>query len=149
MMHTKAMEIKKFERRHLNDVYEIEKTCFVHPWSKENLAEQIHLDTSHFLVAELDGKVVGYMGLQIFSREGYVTNVAVLPAYRGRGIAQQLISVQLENDMDFITLEVRESNVPAIRLYTKMGFETIGIRPRFYSDPEENAVIMTRYTDAS
>lgn len=85
------------------------------------------------------------MGLQIFSSEGYVTNVAVLPEFRGQGIASALIARQMENDMEFITLEVRQSNLPALKLYEKSGFERVGIRPHFYSNPDENAVIMTRY----
>ena len=85
------------------------------------------------------------MGLQIFSGEGYVTNVAVLPKFREKGIAKALITEQMKNDMEFITLEVRESSVPAINLYTKMGFENMGIRPKFYSNPTENAIIMTKY----
>ena len=87
---------------------------------------------------------VGYMGLQIFCGEGYVTNVAVLPEYRRQGIAQKLILKELENEMNFITLEVRKSNAPAINLYQKMGFENVGIRPRFYTAPDEDAVIMTK-----
>ncbi len=69
------------------------------------------------------------MGLQIFCGEGYVTNVAVLPEYRRQGIAQKLILKELENEMNFITLEVRKSNAPAINLYQKMGFENVGVRP--------------------
>lgn len=138
------MNIEKLSQKHLDDVYEIEKICFSSPWSREDLEKQIDIDTSYFLVAEVDGKAVGYMGLQIFSGEGYVTNVAVLPEYRHQGIAAALIERQLENPMDFITLEVRQSNTPAINLYAKMGFESVGIRPNFYSNPTENAIIMTR-----
>ena len=139
------MRIKKFSAQYVDDVYEIEKTCFLNPWSREDIAKQLELDTSYFCVADVDGKVVGYMGLQIFSGEGYVTNVAVLPNFRGRGIAQALINEQLKNEMEFITLEVRESNTPAVNLYTKMGFKNVGVRPNFYSNPTENAIIMTRY----
>lgn len=139
------MRIDKLKKEYVNDVFEIEKTCFSNPWSREDIAAQIDCPTSHFLVAVVSGKVAGYMGLQIFSGEGYVTNVAVLPQYRGQGIAKALISKQFENEMDFITLEVRESNTPAISLYEKTGFEKIGIRPNFYSNPTENAVIMTKY----
>lgn len=139
------MKIKPFEKKYLDDVYEIEKICFSNPWSKEDLERQIDTETSHFLVADMDGRAVGYMGLQIFAGEGYVTNVAVLPEYRGRGIAKALIAEQMKNDMEFITLEVRESNTPAIHLYKKSGFEKVGVRPDFYSDPTENAVIMTKY----
>ena len=114
------------------------------PWSKADLENQLGLNTSCFVVA-LDGETaVGYMGLQIFCGEGYVTNVAVLPEYRRQGIAQKLILKELENEMNFITLEVRKSNAPAINLYQKMGFENVGIRPRFYTAPDEDAVIMTK-----
>lgn len=139
------MKIKPFEEKYIDDVYEIEKACFSNPWSRADLAKQLDLETSHFLVADVDGRAVGYMGLQIFSGEGYVTNVAVLPKYRGQGIALALINEQLKNKMDFITLEVRESNIPAIRLYKKAGFENMGIRPKFYSNPTENAIIMTKF----
>lgn len=138
------MKIKVFTEKYLDDVYEIEKLCFSNPWSKEDLEKQIDSVTSHFLVADIDGRAVGYMGLQIFTGEGYVTNVAVLPEYRGQGIAKALITEQMKNEMDFITLEVRESNTPAISLYAKMGFENVGIRPKFYTNPTENAIIMTR-----
>ena len=130
---------------HINEVENIEKICFAHPWSKADLERQLNLDTSHFAVATLDGNVVGYMGLQIFSGEGYVTNVAVLPEYRRQGIAKMLIEKQLQNEMSFITLEVRESNLPAIKLYESCGFENVGIRPKFYTNPTENAIIMTKY----
>lgn len=140
------MHIKKFDVQYLDDVCEIEKICFSSPWSKQDLSAQINNETSHFLVAVDDyNRAVGYMGLQIFSGEGYVTNVAVLPQYRKQGIAESLIKEQLKNEMDFITLEVRKSNLPAIRLYLKMGFESVGIRPKFYSAPDEDAVIMTKF----
>lgn len=139
------MEIKPFEEKYIDDVHKIENACFSNPWSREDLAKQLELETSHFLVADIDGKAVGYMGLQIFSGEGYVTNVAVLPEFRGKGIALALINEQLKNKMNFITLEVRESNAPAINLYQKAGFENVGARPKFYSNPTENAIIMTKY----
>ena len=140
------MKIEKFALQYLDDVANIERICFAHPWSKQDLKNQLDLDTSHFLVAVEDGRVVGYMGLQIFSGEGYVTNVAVLPQDRQRGIAKALIDKALQNDMCFITLEVRESNTPAIRLYEKAGFKNVGTRPNFYTHPVENAIIMTMNT---
>lgn len=140
------MKIEKFALQYLDDVANIERICFAHPWSKQDLKNQLDLNTSHFLVAVEDGRAVGYMGLQVFSGEGYVTNVAVLPQYRQRGIAKALIDKALQNDMCFITLEVRESNTPAIRLYEKAGFKNVGTRPNFYTDPVENAIIMTMNT---
>lgn len=137
--------VEKMNESHLDDVAEIENACFSHPWSRKDLESQLSLDTSHFIVAAVNGRAVGYMGLQIFSGEGYVTNVAVLPEYRRRGIAETLIAAQMKNDMRFITLEVRKSNAAAIALYEKSGFENVGIRPKFYTDPTEDAVIMTKY----
>ncbi|MCC8073157.1 MAG: ribosomal protein S18-alanine N-acetyltransferase [Clostridiales bacterium] len=139
------MKINRFEKKHLDDVCKIEELCFANPWSREDLENQLSLDTSYFYVAEDNGKAVGYIGLQIFSGEGYVTNIAVLPQYRRQGIAEALICECIKNDMDFITLEVRQSNTVAINLYKKTGFENVGIRPKFYSNPDENAVIMTKY----
>lgn len=136
--------IENMKAEHINEVENIEKICFVHPWSRVDLEQQLNLDTSHFAVATVDEKVVGYMGLQIFCGEGYVTNVAVLPEYRRMGIAKKLIEYQMQNDMSFISLEVRESNLPAIKLYEACGFENVGIRPKFYSNPTENAIIMTK-----
>lgn len=137
--------IENMNSQHLDGVVNIENICFANPWSRADLEQQLNLDTSHFAVATLDGNVVGYMGLQIFSGEGYVTNVAVLPDFRRMGIAKKLIEHQLQNEMSFITLEVRESNLPAIKLYESCGFENVGIRPKFYTNPTENAIIMTRY----
>lgn len=139
------MKIVIATKDNIKDIAKIENTCFSNPWSENNIAESLDNPASNFLVALVDERVVGYMGLQIFSGEGYVTNVAVLPEYRGQGIAKALITEQMKNDMEFITLEVRESNIPAISLYEKMGFENMGIRPKFYSIPTENAIIMTKY----
>ena len=148
------MEIKKLAKHHIADVYKIETVCFKNPWSFADLEKQTELETSHFLVAtenkNHEGEnqsetVVGYIGLQIFCGEGYITNVAVLPEYRRRGIAAKLLREAEKNKMDFITLEVRESNIAAIRLYEKAGFEHMGIRPNFYDNPTENAVIMTKH----
>ena len=137
--------IENMKLQHLDGVVYIENICFAHPWSRTDLEQQLNLETSHFAVATVDEKVVGYMGLQIFSGEGYVTNVAVLPNFRRMGIAKKLIEHQMQNEMSFITLEVRESNLPAINLYESCGFENVGIRPKFYTNPTENAIIMTKY----
>lgn len=139
------MLIKKMEAHHLDEVVEVEEKCFSTPWSYESLKAQLDLETSRFLVAVVDDRVVGYMGVQIFSGEGYVTNVATLPKYRGMGIAKALINQQLKNEMEFLTLEVRESNIPAINLYKSFDFVEVGRRPKFYREPTEDAILMTRY----
>lgn len=127
-------------------ILKIENACFSSPWSEGSINDTLNNPNSHFYLAYVDGKPAGYMGLQIFSGEGYVTNVATLPEYRRRGIAKALINKALENEMEFITLEVRESNIPAINLYSSFGFEKVGTRPNYYSNPTENAILMTRKT---
>lgn len=140
-----GMTLTDFSYIHLDGVSALEKICFHNPWSKADLKAQIDNKNSHFLVA-LDGDTVaGYMGLQIIEKEGYVTNIAVLPQYRRQGIAHCLVIKSMKNEMDFITLEVRQSNIPAISLYASLGFERIGERRNFYQNPTENALIMTKY----
>ena len=129
----------------LANILKIENACFSSPWSEQSLKESLENPASRFYIAYADGDLAGYMGLQIFSGEGYVTNVATLPEYRRKGVARALINAALKNDMEFITLEVRESNSPAISLYSLFGFERVGVRPNYYSNPTENAVLMTKF----
>lgn len=139
------MTIERMEERHIEDIAAIEKACFRHPWSADGLREE--LGRGHFLAAVEDGVTVGYVGCQTVLDEGYITNVAVLPAFRRRGIAERLLGALLERaeGLSFVTLEVRESNRPAAALYEKMGFLRVGVRKKFYTEPTEDAVLMTRY----
>ena len=89
----------------------------------------------------------GYVGCQTVLDEGYITNVAVSPDFRRRGAARLLIAELIarakEKGLAFVTLEVRESNAPAIALYAGVGFAPVGTRKNFYSNPAENALLMT------
>ena len=138
-------EIVKATLDDVADIKMIEDACFSVPWSEKSISESLENPCSHFYIARANGNAAGYMGVQIFSGEGYVTNVATLPEYRKQGIAQALIKSALENEMEFLTLEVRKSNIPAINLYKKLGFTEVGIRPKFYREPTEDAILMTRF----
>ena len=127
------------------DIKKIEDECFSVPWSEKSITESLNNPCSHFYVAKDGENAMGYIGIQIFSGEGYFTNVATLPEYRKQGIAKALIERALENEMEFLTLEVRESNLPAINLYEKLGFAEVGRRPKFYREPDEDAILMTKY----
>ena len=139
------MNITEMQERHLPALAELEKQCFHAPWSEKMLREE--LGGGIFLVAEQDGEVQGYVGCQTVLDEGYITNVAVSPDFRRRGAARRLIAELIarakEKGLAFVTLEVRESNAPAIALYTGAGFAPVGKRKNFYSNPTENAVLMT------
>ena len=134
---------------HLDEVAELERICFSAPWSRNMLAEELDNALSAFLVAlDDEGKVVGYAGVQVILDEGYITNVAVRPEYRRRGVAAQLLEVYIAfaegNRLAFLTLEVRASNQAAIVLYGRHGFRSAGRRRNYYEHPREDAIIMTR-----
>lgn len=134
---------------HLDDVYIIETECFSHPWSRHSLENELNNETSLFFVAKEENEVIGYIGMSIVIDEGYIFNVAVRESYRNKGIAtaliNELVTYGKKNNFCFITLEVRESNLPAISLYSKFGFIKAGERKDYYSNPKENAILMTKY----
>ncbi|WP_263621562.1 ribosomal protein S18-alanine N-acetyltransferase [Rossellomorea aquimaris] len=131
----------------LDAVLEIEHRSFAIPWSREafyNEIEQNHLST--YVVAEEGGCVAGYCGVWLVVDEAHITNVAVLPDYRGKGIGEALMKrimeIAREVGANVMTLEVRVSNKAAQGLYRKLGFQGGGIRKRYYSDNQEDALVM-------
>ena len=137
---------------HLDAVAALERICFSDPWSRNLLAAELDNDLSAFLVAlDGEGEVAGYAGLQVVLDEGTVTNIAVRPDCRRRGVASQLLQVFLNfaqgNRLAFLTLEVRASNYDAIALYGSRGFRSVGRRQNYYEHPREDAVIMTKEFD--
>ena len=135
---------------HLDELARLERICFSRPWSRTMLAEELENQCAAFLVAvePVTEKVVGYAGLLVMADEGYITNVAVFPEYRRRGVAEQLIAVfdkfARGNHLAFLTLEVRPSNAAAIALYQRFGFEEVGRRRNYYDLPKEDALILTK-----
>lgn len=146
------MEIRKATPDEAGEIARIEKMCFSVPWSEKAVSDTMQNEDSLFLTAYEDDSVVGYIGSYFCRPEGYITNVAVSPEYRRRGIGRALIEELIKCgeklSLSFWTLEVRESNDAAISLYSSLGFESVGKRPRFYSSPEETAILMTYYFDA-
>ena len=135
---------------HLGELERLEKICFSRPWSRKMLGEELDNECAAFLVAEdpVTKEVVGYAGLLVMADEGYITNVAVFPEYRRRGVAGQIIQVfdnfARGNRLAFLTLEVRPSNAAAIALYKGFGFEEVGRRRNYYDLPKEDALILTK-----
>ncbi len=125
----------------------VDEICFAVPWSKQAFYDEAENELAIYFVARDDGKCVGYAGFWNVSGEGGITNVAVLPKYRRRGIASALIGAMIREantlSLGLLTLEVRRSNAAAQSLYKKFGFEIIGERKRYYSDNREDALIMT------
>jgi ribosomal-protein-alanine N-acetyltransferase len=130
-------------------IEEIEALCFSDPWTREMLLYQLTDPDSLFLAAQdTTGALLGYIGCKTVLDEGYISNVAVHPASRRRGVGDALIAALIERaremELSFLTLEVRESNAPAIALYSKHGFVTVGRRRDYYEKPKEAALLMTK-----
>lgn len=142
------LEIMSMAEEHLDALAELDALCFSDPWTREGLKAELSSDTAHFAAAVLDGRAVGCAGMHCVCGECYIDKVAVHPDFRRQGIAkalvQSLIDYVIEQNGEFITLEVRQSNAPAITLYKKLEFNPVGVRPGFYSDPKEDALLMTR-----
>lgn len=129
------------------DIARLEKLCFSSPWSEKAVLESMDSGTL-FYKAVIGGNTAGYLGIKTVLDEGYITNIAVAPEYRHKGIGSALLK-RLEQDMaakglSFISLEVRLSNSSAQSLYTKFGYKVTGERRDFYTNPKENALIMTK-----
>lgn len=130
-------------------IAQLEKLCFSEPWSERQLLETMEDPKGVLYVAvqDDDGQVLGYAGLHNIVGEGYVDNIAVFPQFRGQGIGEALTRALIEYmrraALEFLTLEVRASNLPAISLYEKLGFRQEGRRKNFYRHPTEDARIMT------
>ena len=127
-------------------IAELEKECFSDPWSQNAIIEAAEYGTV-FFVAQLQGKIVGYLGMKPILDEGYISNVAVTSEIRGKGVGSALLErltiYAKENGIKTISLEVRPSNAPAIALYQKFGYAEVGRRRNFYSHPTEDGLILT------
>ena len=125
-------------------VLALEQQIFSHPWTAGILRDELAAPRRTYLVAEEDGEVVGYGGMMTVADEGHITNLAVAPDARGRGIATRLVldlaEGALEAGVQHLTLEVRLSNAGARRLYGRFGFAPVGIRKDYYVD--DDALIM-------
>lgn len=143
------MEIKRLTIEYAPHVHKVLCDAFSNPWSENTVRTLIQSDTAVCFGAFEGEELVGYVALEWVLDEGSLTDIAVLKNYRGQGISKllmdELTREAKERNLQFVTLEVRESNLPAIGLYKKYGFEDVGKRPRYYSDPTEDAVLMTKY----
>ncbi len=139
------LTIEKMTSDDIDGVYEVENTSFSKPWSRESFEKEVSNNIATYLVAKIDNKVVGYIGVWQVLDEGHITNVAVHREYRGQKIGDKLVQAMVDickkNEIVAMTLEVRVSNLVAQNLYKKYGFESVGIRKCYYED-KEDAMIM-------
>lgn len=137
------MKIDRITEEDCRELSILDIQCFAVPWSEKSFLEETKNSLATYYVARED-KIIGYCGFWKVLDEGQVTNIAVLPEYRNRGVASALIEKMLEDcsDMKQIILEVRQSNDAAIKLYEKYGFKKAGVRKNFYRSPQEDGIVM-------
>lgn len=140
------MEIVKMTACDYRELAELDKKCFSVPWSEQSFLEETKNRLATYLLAKENGKILGYCGFWRVSGEAQVTNIAVLPEYRRKGIARILAEKMLDicKDDEQIVLEVRKSNTAAISLYEQLGFREAGVRKHFYHNPDEDGITMLR-----
>ncbi len=143
------LKIELMKKEDIDGVYLVEKDAFEHHWSKKEFEKELKNNVARYLVAKIDNEIIGYLGVWFILDEGHITNVAVKKEYRnmkiGTQLVEKLILMANENKIMSLTLEVRESNMNAQKLYKSNGFMLSGIRKEYYSDNKENAIIMWKH----
>ncbi len=142
-----AVHLVPMRRRHLRSVLRIETQVYPHPWSLSLFLGELGLRSSrYYVVARVEGSVVGYAGLMISLDEAHVTTIAVDPAWQQHRIGSRLMinltRAALARGARHMTLEVRVSNTAAQHMYHRFGFETEGLRKNYYAESKEDALIM-------
>ncbi len=141
------MEVKYFELTYddIAKVSQMEKAYFGQPWSEASIAHYMEMGNNVFVVAKANQEVIGYAAVMCVLDEGNLVSIAVEESFREMGIATELLDIAYdmaqERGVASINLEVRESNEAAICLYERDGFEKIGRRKNFYSNPKEDAIL--------
>jgi ribosomal-protein-alanine N-acetyltransferase len=136
----------------LDQIVEIEKASMPSPWSKELFDAELQRSQARYFVAEDKGKVIGYMGYWEAPEEAHIINLAVAPQARQKGVGFEMMNHCLgfaySKGARLATLEVRAGNEAAQKLYEKMNFRTVAIRKKYYSDNQEDAIVMLRELEA-
>lgn len=142
-----SITFRLMNEQDIDDVLKVEHESFSVPWSREAFYNEITKNQfAAYIVIEENGQVIGYSGTWVVTDEAHVTNVAILPQYRGRKLGEammkKLMEIASELGAKTMTLEVRVTNEVARKLYRKLGFQDGGIRKNYYTDNQEDALIM-------
>ncbi|WP_027093873.1 ribosomal protein S18-alanine N-acetyltransferase [Cohnella thermotolerans] len=141
------LEFRSMTPDDIGTIVEIEREVFAAPWTEEAFHNELKQNMfAKYLVMEMDGAILGYGGMWLIVDEAHVTNIAIRERYQGCGYGKRLLAEMMRTahwlGARRMTLEVRVSNDRAQRLYRKFGFVPSGLRPGYYSDNQEDAVIM-------
>lgn len=131
----------------IEQVMEVEKQSFTTTWSKEIFIQELAVnDHAHYFVVEIEERIIGYVGLWVVFEDAQITNIAIIPEFRGHKIGERLFRFVLQQavkmGVERLSLEVRASNIIAQRLYRKFGLVPGGIRKNYYTDNQEDAIVM-------
>lgn len=140
------LEIVCNARDFIEEIAKTEEMCFSEPWSEGAVSNFLSYDFNGAFICIADGAFAGYVTYTSLCGEVQIANVATVPVFRRNGIGslliQHLVCVAKETENEVITLEVRSENKPAIALYQKFGFVTVGVRKNFYKKPDDDALLM-------
>lgn len=144
---SQTLSFRFMEERDLDAIMYLEERCFTLPWSRDAFYNELNQNQfASYIVLEEEGQIVGYCGAWLVIDEAHITNIAILPEFRGRGFGEALLRKMMEQcrekDIERMTLEVRVSNKVAQSLYKKLGFQEGAIRKNYYSDNQEDAIVM-------
>ncbi|AGB40307.1 ribosomal-protein-alanine acetyltransferase [Halobacteroides halobius DSM 5150] len=141
-----SLKIKSLEDRDLGQVLAIEEEAFSNPWSFSTFIKELHNNYAYYLVGLIEDELVGYLGCWLLCNEVHITTLAVKKEYRCQGIATQLLDELFTNvkkaNYQKVSLEVRASNNRAQKLYKQAGFIKVGRKQEYYSDDQEDAIVM-------
>ena len=139
--------VRSLCRDDLESVLRIEQLVFSVPWSLNSFQTELRdNEYARYFCLELEGQIIGYMGLWLIIDEGHITNIAIQPGFQGQGWGGLLLGSAMaemrRQGMERMTLEVRASNLKAQEFYRRFGFTVAGVRKKYYSDNGEDALIM-------
>jgi ribosomal-protein-alanine N-acetyltransferase len=143
------MQITAMTEALVPKVSALEALCFSTPWSENSIRSELENPYSIWLVALEETELAGYLGVQFGPDGGDIMTIATDPAYRGQGVGRLLLTTMTgllrEKQLGYLTLEVRPSNEPALKLYEAFGFRQVGRRPNYYKNPREDALLLTKF----
>ncbi len=144
------LTLETMKKVHIPAIVDIEQRVFKTPWTDEMFVQELEVNRPVMAYVVLDGEnMIGYMIAWLLRQEVHLINIAVEPSRQRSGIGRMMLrylfDLAAQEERRFITLEVRESNESAIRLYESFGFKQIGVRPRYYEEDSEDAVVMVRF----
>jgi len=139
--------IRPMEIRDVDRVIEVENATFSTPWPKDIFYREIsENDHAYYFVMLLDGKIIGYVGVWVVIDDAQITNIAILPEYRGKKLGEKLFRYTIQKliamNVSRLSLEVRESNIAAQKMYRKFGMVPGGVRKNYYVDNQEDGIVM-------